>query len=312
MFRKIFLSVIAFGILAAVPAATATAEPAPTRPAYLALGDSLAVGVGASTPEQGYVVRFYNQLRQNSQWSNRDLAGLTVAVSGETSSSMLAPGGQLDRAKAELARNHDADPNNDIEVISVNVGGNDFLKLRAPGQPCAQNTESPECLAAFAAMVSTFSGNYTTIMGTLRAVAGPDTIIVTMTQYNPFSGTGVAFDSATGDDAFAKFNGLIKTVAANPKVNAQVADVFPLFQGKAPQFTHILQQDVHPNDTGYGVITQAFVGALQVGQPTQLPSAGGWPTSDDSDFPAEAWPLIALTVVTALGLIFLVTSRTVR
>src|SRR5581483_946817 len=189
MFQKIFLSILAFGILSAVPAATAAAEPTPTRPAYLALGDSLAVGVGASTPEQGYVVRFYNQLRQNSQWSNRNLDGLTVAVSGETSSSMLAPGGQLDRAKAELVRNHDADPNNDIEIISVSLGGNDFLKLRATGQPCALSAESPECQAAFAAMAATFGGNFSLIMGTLRAAAGPNVLIVTMTQYNPFSGT---------------------------------------------------------------------------------------------------------------------------
>ena len=312
MLRKTFFGLVALIMLAAVFASAAAAQPAQSRPAYLAVGDSLAVGVGATTPDQGHVIRFYNYLRQNPQWQNRNPEGLSVAVSGETSTSMLAPGGQLDRAKVELARNQDADPRNNVEVITVNIGGNDIRTLLVPGQPCAQSAQSAECIGAFTTMVTNYAKNLTVIMGTLRTIAGPNAVIITMTQYNPFSGTGAALDVA-GDIAFGQYNGAIKTVVANPSVNAQVADVFPLFKGKGPQLTHILTQDIHPNDSGYAVIFQAFVASLEAVQPVSgLPTSGGSPSANGSDSPWVVWLVIGVGAASVVGGLSMATKRAIR
>lgn len=186
---------------------------------------------------------------------------------------MRAAGGQLEKAVAELAaRNRDANPNNDVEVITIDIGGNDLWRLLAAGQPCLANTQAPECQAAFANALTTFSTNLPAILGTLRSAAGPNTTIIVMTYYNPFSGTGTPLDTA-GDEAFAQLNGIIKTVAASPAVNARVADVFSLFKGKGPQLTHILRPDIHPNDAGYALIAGAFAAVLA--PVPAVPPAGG-------------------------------------
>ena len=98
------------------PASAEPSQPPIGQPLYLALGDSLAVGVGASTPAvTGYVPQFYQLFRQQlacqpaGQPSCRSLALRNLSVGGATSTTLLAT--QLPEAVAELqGRNGDPTP----------------------------------------------------------------------------------------------------------------------------------------------------------------------------------------------------------
>jgi hypothetical protein len=72
--------ILLLGLLAGSGPASAEPAPAPLgRPLYLALGNSLAVGVGASVPAvTGYVPQLYELLRQQLACQRR--AGPAVAA----------------------------------------------------------------------------------------------------------------------------------------------------------------------------------------------------------------------------------------
>src|SRR5262245_24386466 len=108
MRRKISIGVV-LTLLAAATITWSLAAPFAQEPptgVYLALGDSLAAGVGATRPtESGYVSQLFTALQANGD-------GITeldnLAISGETTTSILDHG-QLDRAMAAIA-----DPANDV------------------------------------------------------------------------------------------------------------------------------------------------------------------------------------------------------
>src|SRR6266511_2831972 len=103
-----FLS-LALAIALAPSAPSAHAQEAP---AYVALGDSLAFGVGASNPSTtGYVALAYNALRNSERFRPTGLELLNLGVAGARSADLVAPGGQLDSALDEIRRRQeDASP----------------------------------------------------------------------------------------------------------------------------------------------------------------------------------------------------------
>ena len=129
------------------PASAEPSQPPIGRPLYLALGDSLAAGVGASDPAvTGDVPQFYQLLRQElacqpaGQPSCGSLALRNLGVGGATSTTLLAT--QLPEAVAELqARNGDPNPYNDVRVVTIDIGGNDVFGVVSS---CAAGP-TPEC-----------------------------------------------------------------------------------------------------------------------------------------------------------------------
>ena len=199
------------GAGAGAQAAAPTERPVPGLPVYLALGDSIAFGqesvpraVDAATTfarwrANGYAARFHDELVEDLDClpaaSSRGRDGCrqlqhvnfartaTLTAPGVTTHSMLEPGGQLERAESLLLdRNQDANPRNDVEVITLTVGGNDvFGPITAACTPTPTATCVPTILSSFAG----FEARYDQILARLRAAAGPDTEILTMTYYNP-------------------------------------------------------------------------------------------------------------------------------
>ena len=123
-----FLALVA-ALALQVPASETSAHgpPPEVRPVYLALGDSLAFGIGASDPATtGYVPLFYDDLRSalpdhfDSKFlmlENLAVGGPGAPAGGETTTTMIA-GGQLDAALAELtARNNNPRPVDDVRVM---------------------------------------------------------------------------------------------------------------------------------------------------------------------------------------------------
>jgi lysophospholipase L1-like esterase len=253
------------------PASAEPGQPPIGRPLYLALGDSLAAGVGASDPAAtAYVPRFYKLLRQQlaCQQSGlpgcRSLALRNLGVGGATSTTLLAT--QLPEAVAELqARNGDRNPHNDVKVVTIDIGGNDIFGVVSS---CATGV-IPECAALIQARLQTFAANFELILGELRAAAGPDTVVIAMTYYNPLPSCRLASLAPLADAVLegglgvtVGLNDLIRSIAAAHGV--LVAETY----GRLGPADLVGGSDcLHPNDTGYQIITEAFAAALPGAQP---------------------------------------------
>ncbi len=262
-----------------------TGPPAGVRPEYLALGDSLAAGIGASDPAgTGYVPLFHSYLgdaldpgkadpaplssvpdafNRKLLWlENLGVGGPGAPPGGETTGSMIA-GGQLDAAVAELsARNGNATRVDDVRVVTLDIGGNDAFAV----VPACAGGLTPGCAAAINTTFATFTANFNLILGELRAAAGPDTEIIVMTYYNPLVNPGCPLSPLAplgnvlleGEPSLGLplgLNDLIRVIAASHGV--EVAETFGLL-GAA---------DVHPDcrhadDSGYQIIADAFVAAF--------------------------------------------------
>jgi len=235
---------------------------------YLALGNSLGYGVGASDPAtKGYVPLFHDLLESKDRW-HRPLLLNNLSIPGATSTSLIAQ--QLPAALAELeARNGDWWHFNDVTVVTVDIGGNDFFTVVGP---CAGGF-TPACQAAVAAMFATFSANFDYILGELRTAAGPDTPIIVMTYYNALVNPGCPYYplASLGNIVLEGYpypylplgaNDLIRSIAAAH--DAEVAElvpggVFPALLGPSN-----LQPDcLHANDSGYAIIADAFADAYE-------------------------------------------------
>jgi len=255
------------------PVATAAAPPSPHT--YLALGDSLAVGVGAVNPARlGYVAHVFRVARAKPAGSVNQLTNL--AISGETSSSFIGSGGQLARAVSAIN-----EPSSDVRLVTLDIGGNDFLGLLQPGQPCAVDPTTSTCRAAVVAALATFQANYTVILSQLTVALSHDPggeRLLVMTYFNPFSGAGNllferAFDAVllgsdgridctavpAADDRVG-LNDLIACIGT--QFGATTVDIQPLFVGRGPHLTHINDGDIHPNTAGHAAVAHAVVKVL--------------------------------------------------
>jgi lysophospholipase L1-like esterase len=221
---------------------------------YLALGDSLAAGTGASDPlTRGYVPLVHAHLGDEVELVN-------LGVGGATSADILEEGDQLDQALEVIGdRANDDDDGNDVEVITIDIGGNDLLPLTREGSPCLIDPLPAACLEEIARVMSEYEDN---LSQTLRALRGAalDTRIVVVTLFNPLLGSGSSLEQ-TADVAIAQFNALVTRVAKDPEVEAEVADVAAPFKERASEV--ISADGIHPNDTGYAVMAAAVIPALE-------------------------------------------------
>ena len=239
--------------------------PAKVLPEYLALGDSLGVGIGASDPATtGYVPLFRDFLESKKGLDKKgtELFLNNLSIGGATSSSLISQ--QLSAAVAELEdRNGDKNKKNDVEVVTVDIGGNDVLALLGI---CAGDVTDPACAAAISSTFATFSANFDRILDELRTAAGPDTTMIVMTYYNSFVATGCPLNALAplGDIVLegepllglpVGLNDLIRFVAAAH--GAEVADTFGRLSPDD------IQPDcIHANDVGYAEITEQFIEAF--------------------------------------------------
>jgi acyl-CoA thioesterase I len=253
----VMLLLVVSPMLAAAPVAAAASLPR----IYLALGDSLAYGVGATDPARhGYVPRFYDYLRAPAHGGVDQLRNTAVQFS-ETSTSLITSG-QLDQAVGIVR-----DEQTDVHVVTLDIGGNDLLGLLYDhSSGCPLSPPSPTCQQKIGAALLQFGQNYPLILAILKAELaadpGTETLLV-MTYYNPFSGTGSPLEPLV-EGIVQQVNSIITATAtlgpAVPGVTVTVVDVYPLFVGKAADLTHIGEGtlDIHPTNAGYAVMTTAF------------------------------------------------------
>ncbi len=279
-----FLS-LAFVVLASGAPVTRAQE----APAYLALGDSLAFGVGASNPSTaGYVARVHDSLLTSDRYDEGGLGLINVSVAGATSADLLVPGGQVDMALEEIKRRaEDASSlENEVQIVSVDIGGNDLLTLVAPDSPCLESASVEPCRSAFGEVLSAIQTNLTETLRRLRQAA-PDAIIVVVDLYNPYSGTG-DLREPIAEIGVGQANGVIGAVTADPDLRVKTASIFQLFSGRGGEW--IAPDGIHPNDNGHAVIAEAVLAAIDDREPaipdeltSQSPGATSPPAEVTSD-----------------------------
>lgn len=234
-------------------------------PAYIALGDSLSQGVGASDPgASGFVPLVHKSLDER-----HDLVNL--GHSGDTSQDLLDHG-HLDQAIAEIQeRNGDGDQDNDVRLVTLEIGGNDLLSLyfslvQTGMCPNLETTlGKAECVDPLKSALRSFEPNLGTALDRLQQ-ADPSLPIVLLTLYNPFSDLGttgevgeLALEGQPDTPVPEGLNDIIRALAGERGVI--LVDVYPLFEGRAHEL--ISGDLIHPNDQGYQVMADAVLGALE-------------------------------------------------
>jgi lysophospholipase L1-like esterase len=266
-------------LLAATASPALADKPDQNRPVQLALGDSWAAGVGASAPSEGYVPQLNEALKEDfnchgsapaqSSSGCKHLLLVNVGVGGATTPTMVA--NQFPQAIPLLqSRNGNNKQNDDVEVVTISIGGNDVTNPIIAA--CLIGGLTPTCVATIQAELAAYRSDLDGALSTLRDAAGPDAPIVIGTYDNPFRfptcNIGAAFPQSAllgelvleGGLPGVVPNGLhdiMRDVGADHGV--LVAEV----HGDLIAADWVGGADcLHPRDSGYDKVTLAFLEAL--------------------------------------------------
>jgi lysophospholipase L1-like esterase len=263
--------------LAIVPAAVAKGSP-PGLPVQLSLGDSWGSGAGAPAGE-GYVDLLHQALQEELDCrparSPRARAGCeqlqleNLSVGGATTPTLIAR--QLPAAIELLERrNQDRNPRNDVELVTLHIGGNDVTN---PIIAACLGGIDAACLTTIDQQFADLQADLHVVLAALLEAAGPATTIVIGTYDNPIPTCQLgAVEGASllgamvleGSDAVPGapiedgLNDLIRAVAA--EYDVLVAEVF----GQLGASDWVGGNDcLHPSD--YEPVADAFLDALGPG-----------------------------------------------
>jgi lysophospholipase L1-like esterase len=263
----IFLLVTLVATLGAAPAIAAKPTAPPGLPVQLSLGDSWGTGVGAPAGE-GYVDQLHDLLRDrldclparsaNARPGCKHLELENLSVGGATTVSLIAD--QLPRATDLLrSRNTDRNPRNDVEVVTLHIGGND---VTGPIIDACVTPPLGDCQGTITSSFNAYGTNLHHILGELRAAAGPETPIVLGTYDNPIPACVLASPqtNALGDQVLTQLHALMASIAA--EYGVLIADV----HGDLDLDDWVGGNDcLHPVASGYTLVADAFIDALGLG-----------------------------------------------
>jgi lysophospholipase L1-like esterase len=226
---------------------------------YTAFGDSLAYGSGA-TNNQGYTDLYKNYLETDNQAT---VTLYNLGVPGWKSTDLLSALKTNSTFRQAAAGS---------DVITIDIGGNDLLQavyLYKSG--ICGGEKNNKCLkTAFKKMKS----NWGKIFKLVRKLRNKKpTIIRTMNLYyssvtsdqnsDSYSGDGYSSDFAFFNPYLLKANSSLRKIALKKKI--LTADVHLIFNGASgtedPQIKgYICNDGLHPNDTGYQLMSGALRG----------------------------------------------------
>jgi lysophospholipase L1-like esterase len=183
---------------------------------------------------------------------------VNLAVPGATSTTLISV--QLaDAVQLIGERGADANPNNDVVLITLTVGGNDLFD---PVVAACSGGQTPECIQTIQTVFATTGQNLAVILGSLRESAGPDTKIVIMTYDNPLGSCRLSALEPLGDlvlegnSNFPGFNDIIRSVAG--ALDVRVAETF----GQLAPDDWVGGDDCrHPDTSGHHKIAEIFLAA---------------------------------------------------
>lgn len=234
------------------------------RPLYIALGDSLSQGIGASDMGKTAFVPLVAATLDGYELLN-------LGHGGDTSTDLLQHG-HLDEAIATIEeRNGDASGGNDVRLVTLEIGGNDLLQIyfslvqTGTCPDVATSLDKPQCVDALRSAFDGFRPNLTKALDGLRD-ADPSLPVLLLTLYNPFQhfpGAGelgeLSLEGKLDTPFTAGLNDIIREVAAG-RDDVTVVDVYSRFQGRSQEL--IAGDLIHPNDAGYQVMADAVIAVL--------------------------------------------------
>jgi lysophospholipase L1-like esterase len=227
-------------------------SPSPPSPSteglYIALGDSISEGGGASTSSKGWVRLYFGHLVSSGSGVTR-LHNL--AQQGQTTDSLRTF--TLPRAVRII------DDANDTLRVTINIGGGDVFRGGCP------TPSDPQCPVR-----DNLRAILTTLNEALARDPGDETIQI-MEYYNKDIGTsqeGATRRSLLGGDLKVDCSGTGGAIGLNDLIhcialekNAVPVDVLRAFDAGGESF--LADDHVHPSDAGHRAIALAFGGAVE-------------------------------------------------
>jgi lysophospholipase L1-like esterase len=207
---------------------------------YVALGDSIAYGVGSSLPDRrGYPALLSEHLHE---FTGSEVLLHNLAVPGETATSFL-DNGQLESFNEIIDTL--VEQRRTISYVTISLGGNEMLAQRY-----ASTLERQQALGEFRSSLDQ-------AVSRVKAEVGSNTTIVLTTYYDLSEGDTVVPSS----DAWwiEEFNSVIRDVAI--RYDARIANIDDAFRKQIDQLT-LYPYDVHPNNQGYRAIARTLWSAL--------------------------------------------------
>lgn len=278
-FRKTVTILGVIAVMATLVAAPATGSiTEPGLPVYLSMGDSWTAGQGATDPAiDGFVPQFFGALQAEldclpaeSDNAANGCKHLNMVHVGRTATDELP--GVITRAVIDEqlsvvgpmleARNHDRNPRNNVEVISLQVGGNDVFGPVISA--CPVGLTDP-CVETLRFELGTLAVDLDEAVSMTREAAGDDAIIVLGTYGNSapycylagFPGSeqlGAILLEGFDPLGINGINDIVRDVASS--YDAEVSEVFHLL-GEGD-----FQDDcLHLTDQGYDKVTEAYLAA---------------------------------------------------
>ena len=229
--------------------------------------------------ETGYVPLLNQALRSEFDCSASDntkpdqacsqLELNNIAVPGATTPTMIA--NQLPTATALLeARNSDSNPRDNVEVVTVSIGGNDVTNPIIAA--CVVGGLTPSCINVIVNELAAYRADLDQALSALREAAGPDARIVLgtydngigqcfLTQLNPAApllGDIVLENQPAVLPGGQGLHDIMRDVGADYDV--EIAEVYG---DLGPQDWVGGNDCLHPDDSGYAKVAAAFAEVLQ-------------------------------------------------
>ena len=197
---------------------------------YLVLGDSIGVGAGIQNPEEACYGRIIANTNGFSYFND--------AVNGHTSAKLLARLDEPDVLEHVIG----------ADIISISIGGNDFLKGNLPALAAKGLIGDYDAIDA---VVDTVRTNFSAVIEKIRKV-NPRAVILMQTLYNPIEDLPVI--GKVYAEGTARLNAVFTDYAAQHPGEIEIVDVAAAFAGKSGL---IAPDTIHPNGEGNLVIAKA-------------------------------------------------------
>ncbi len=190
---------------------------------YLVLGDSIGVGAGIQNPEEACYGRIIADTNGYSYFND--------AVNGHTSAKLLARLDEPDVLEHVMG----------ADIISISIGGNDFLKGNLPALAAKGLIGDYDAIDA---VVETVRKNFSAVIEKIRK-ENRRAVILMQTLYNPIEDLPVI--GKVYAEGTARLNAVFTGYAAQHPGEIEIVDVAAAFAGKNGL---IAPDTIHPNGEG--------------------------------------------------------------
>ena len=231
---------------------------------YVVLGDSIGYGAGVLNPDEACYGR------------------IVADTNGYDYQNHAVSGNRTDHLLRHLKRSEVAAAVQQADIISISIGGNDYLTDNVTG--LVLDATLCNDYSRMDKITARLKENFAAIIGKIRDL-NPDAVILMQTLYNP--GTGI--NKAPYQAAVNRLNDLIRAYLAAHPGAFTIVDVAAAF---GTDRSYIAQDSIHPSARGNERIAQVILRALkQLGLGTKTEPVVLHKGVDQSDRSLAALPL---------------------